>query len=270
MTRIRQTLAAATILAVLVGAPWLMLATIGGPIPHPAPDLTGRMTLDALAGLLTPIAWAAWAWLAASLLTELVNVGGPSTAAAARDPPAAAGRGPRPHPAPGGSRPDRRGRGHRGPARSNRRRTPPRPLTATQVLTGHHPHDQAHRVVDRARAPVAAVAARQDVPAAAQVATLPAHPTHQTTAAAPDARPTVIVERPHAGEADCLWNIAETHLGDGERWREIYHLNRTIIDDPDLIYPGQVLVLPDDATGITPTPDTKPTRAPRAPARGGR
>ena len=59
-------------------------------------------------------------------------------------------------------------------------------------------------------------------------------------------------ETPEAGsektytvqKGDCLWTIAEMHLGDGMRWKEIYELNKGIIHDPGLIYPGQELVLP--------------------------
>lgn len=44
---------------------------------------------------------------------------------------------------------------------------------------------------------------------------------------------------------DNLSMIAETQLGDGNRWPEIYELNKDLIgDNPDLIHPGQVLVLP--------------------------
>lgn len=43
---------------------------------------------------------------------------------------------------------------------------------------------------------------------------------------------------------DCLWNIAKRYLGDGSRWGEIYELNRDQIASPDLIYPGQVFVMP--------------------------
>lgn len=43
---------------------------------------------------------------------------------------------------------------------------------------------------------------------------------------------------------DSLWNIAKKYLGDGSRWTEIAALNAELIDDPDLIYAGQVLVLP--------------------------
>lgn len=44
---------------------------------------------------------------------------------------------------------------------------------------------------------------------------------------------------------DCLWNIAAKYLGSGARYTEIYELNRGQISNPNLIYPGQVLVLPD-------------------------
>jgi DNA-binding SARP family transcriptional activator len=52
-------------------------------------------------------------------------------------------------------------------------------------------------------------------------------------------------------EGDNLWDIAVRFLGDGERWHEIYDLNRGKpqpdggrLADPDLIYPGWVLALP--------------------------
>ena len=64
------------------------------------------------------------------------------------------------------------------------------------------------------------------------------------------------VQPPHDRQYDCLWDIAERYLGDGLRWKEIYHLNKGIeqpdgnsLQDPDLIYPGWILRLPDDAKG---------------------
>ena len=44
---------------------------------------------------------------------------------------------------------------------------------------------------------------------------------------------------------DTLSGIAEERLGDPERWPEIFDLNRDLIEDPDKISPGQVLVLPE-------------------------
>lgn len=41
-----------------------------------------------------------------------------------------------------------------------------------------------------------------------------------------------------------LWRIARSHLGSGYRYIDLYRANREQIRDPDLIYPGQVLDLP--------------------------
>jgi hypothetical protein len=41
-----------------------------------------------------------------------------------------------------------------------------------------------------------------------------------------------------------LWRIAQRIYGEGIRYTVIYQANRGLIKDPDLIYPGQVFVLP--------------------------
>lgn len=46
-----------------------------------------------------------------------------------------------------------------------------------------------------------------------------------------------------------LWRIARRSYGEGTRFVEIHRANRERIDDPDLIFPGQVLVVPDAAPG---------------------
>jgi nucleoid-associated protein YgaU len=43
---------------------------------------------------------------------------------------------------------------------------------------------------------------------------------------------------------DTLFDIAATHLSNGNRWPEIFALNRDIISNPDRIIPDQVLILP--------------------------
>ena len=57
-------------------------------------------------------------------------------------------------------------------------------------------------------------------------------------------RPVYVVE-PWEATRDCLWSIAERHLGDPLRWREIWELNRDrvqadggALSEPDLILPG--------------------------------
>ena len=43
---------------------------------------------------------------------------------------------------------------------------------------------------------------------------------------------------------DSLWRIARRHLGKGKKWAAFYKANKEKIDNPDLIYPGQVLIIP--------------------------
>lgn len=43
---------------------------------------------------------------------------------------------------------------------------------------------------------------------------------------------------------DCLWNIAMMFYGRGGQYTRIYNANKDKIKNPDLIYPGQVLIIP--------------------------
>jgi nucleoid-associated protein YgaU len=43
---------------------------------------------------------------------------------------------------------------------------------------------------------------------------------------------------------DNLWRLSHLTYGEGTRYAVIYNANRAQIRNPDLIYPGQVLVLP--------------------------
>ena len=45
---------------------------------------------------------------------------------------------------------------------------------------------------------------------------------------------------------DSLWRISRRAYGEGDRYTVIYDANQDQIRDPDLIYPGQVFVLPSD------------------------
>jgi hypothetical protein len=106
------------------------------------------------------------------------------------------------------------------------------------------------------------------VPAAAVTVpdTVPAGPVPADVAyerAAASTNPTCVV-----APRDSLWKLAENHLGDGLRWRDIWQLNqgRTFPDgrrfvDPQLINPGWVLSMPADAIGL----DAKPPAASPAP-----
>ena len=45
-------------------------------------------------------------------------------------------------------------------------------------------------------------------------------------------------------KGDCLWKIAKKFYGNGSQYTKIYNANRDKISNPNLIYPGQVLVIP--------------------------
>lgn len=61
-----------------------------------------------------------------------------------------------------------------------------------------------------------------------------------STAANPPAAKTYTVK-----SGDSLWKIAQSTLGSGARWTEIYNLNKSVIgSNPNLIYAGQVYNLP--------------------------
>jgi len=45
---------------------------------------------------------------------------------------------------------------------------------------------------------------------------------------------------------DCLWNIAKNVLNDPWAWKRIYLANKDKIKDPNLIYTGQILIVPLD------------------------
>ena len=61
-----------------------------------------------------------------------------------------------------------------------------------------------------------------------------------------------MVEKPRNTRAiivwgDSLWNISQKVYGDGELYIAIFEANKRQIRHPDLIFPGQVFMLPDDA-----------------------
>ena len=43
---------------------------------------------------------------------------------------------------------------------------------------------------------------------------------------------------------DTLWKIADQHYGNGSKYPVIFEANKPMLEDPDKIYPGQVLRIP--------------------------
>lgn len=48
-------------------------------------------------------------------------------------------------------------------------------------------------------------------------------------------------------KGDTLWAIAQKTLGNGARYPEIFEANKPMLKDPDKIYPGQMLRIPQDS-----------------------
>jgi nucleoid-associated protein YgaU len=61
---------------------------------------------------------------------------------------------------------------------------------------------------------------------------------------APSASPKAAEQTYTVKKGDSLSKIAKRVYGDAQQWRKIHEANRDIIENPDLIHPGQVLKLP--------------------------
>jgi len=64
----------------------------------------------------------------------------------------------------------------------------------------------------------------------------------QPAATAEPERPKRKIIRVRRG--DSLWRISKRHLGNGKRWAAFYKANKRKIDNPNLIFPGQTLIIP--------------------------
>ena len=253
-------LSAFAALVVLLGAiPFALVRYIGWPLPHHMPTadmfnrpITPHLLLDALA----VIVWLAWAQFAACVVVELV----------------AARRGiGMPVHVPGA-----------GPSQFLARQLVAALLMITASAASFVPN-LAHlgeHPAPAAASPVVAAASR--LPAADQHAAITAGSPHtglaaiQNTGSLPalrgesglrvadnsasvaslSATKLYRVQPPHGRHHDSLWEIAQRHLGDGRRYREIFELNKDRVQ-PDgsrlthaaLIRPGWILMMPADAIG---------------------
>lgn len=218
-TRLRGLAATLGILAILVGMPLVMLALGSEPIPHHIPDWStlkhdlfsrddGTFALE----VIKAVVWIAWLVAAVLILLELGYKVGHVKArdlpilgkpqSAARNLVAAASllfvAGPVLATAVG----------HAGPAVAASAPLSPASATPTTSVTASVQHQQA-----------------------------PAH--HETRQ---DTRPTFSYS---VREGDNLWDLAQTFLGDGNRYHELVELNRHIVgDNPGFLEQGWVLKIP--------------------------
>jgi len=79
------------------------------------------------------------------------------------------------------------------------------------------------------------------------------------------------IQPPEGRHHDSLWEVAERHLGDGRRYKEIYQLNKdrvqpdgSRLSEASLIRPGWIMEMPGDARGgeLVEMPDEAPEVSP--------
>ncbi len=250
--RTRRLLAAVALLALLAGVPAALAVAVGVPVPGSLTRLDDvRAALSAplapslIVDVLALVAWAAWVHFAVCVAVELSVAVRMSLRGSV---------GPPPRVPLGGV-----------PQQLARRLVEAALVTAT-VATSVGATPGAGTILTPARPAVAAQEWRVALPVTFAAQHEPAGPQPSATAPAVGAvresraarpGPEYVVEPPHGGYYDSLWDIAERFLGDGQRWREIYELNESreqpdgrALTRPELIRPGWRLRLPGDATGL--------------------
>ncbi|OIK01198.1 BTAD domain-containing putative transcriptional regulator [Streptomyces monashensis] len=241
-------LAFVALLALVVGVPGALAVFVGWPLPHGLPSqdwLTQEITVQTFLHVLTVVVWLAWAQFTACVLVEikaaLSGVGlpgrvpgaGPSQLLARQLVTAlllvgatAASL------TPGLSQ-----LGQHAGLEGNQRGT----VAAAQQTPGLLPPQQAE-----AQRAAAAVAEQADH-AAAQA---------RSDTGKQEATKFYRIQPPEGRHHDSLWEIAQRHLGDGRRYKEIYELNKdrlqadgSRLTEASLIRPGWIMEMPGDAHG---------------------
>jgi LysM repeat protein len=235
MVRLIKAAGALLVLAVLLlGFPVLLVATVGNPWPAGGVDELGLMTNSAVLGLVAVLGWFFWAQVVACTLWEI---------------PAAL-RGIEARRVPivlGGQQHAIRWLVHTilavGVTSSVFAPTVPSRAEAAPAAPSHSVTQEAHH-----SGQVAGTQPKENSNTGADVAAKGTQ--HHRTAK--DAWPRVTTVK-----GDTLWGLAETHLGDGFRWREIADLNQgqkmsgeRTFTNPHNIEPGWQLKLPADAANL--------------------
>ncbi|GGL52780.1 hypothetical protein [Planomonospora parontospora] len=228
--------ALAVLVALLGGVPYALLRLAGPPLTPELLDLdllTSRVGTGTIVAILVLLVWLAWLQLVACVLVELYagirRVGMPARV-----------------PLAGGTQ-----------ALANRLVSAVLLLftvsaVAVPLLRPAGPPADRPAAVAAGTSPLAA-------PAAAERA--PLVPVGK-------AKKVYVVQPPHGRHHESLWEIAEKCLGDGRRYPEIYRLNQhkeqpdgSRLRIADLIRPGWVLDMPDDARNVHIVPAAQPRPA---------
>ena len=212
------------LLALTIGVPIALISVVGLPLPHTMPKLsalTSQLDVTAILRILSVIIWLAWVQLVWCVLVEIKaavsHVGMPSRVPLAGATQSAA---------------------HRLVTAALLLFTAAAALTPAFTSAG--PPRPAHSVSAQVTPAVALSAPTMD----------------QAPHTAPNSDKMYLVKPPVGRFHESLWEIAQNHLGDGRRYREIFELNKDHVQ-PDgskltiasLIRPGWVLLMPKDAHG---------------------
>ncbi|MET9911478.1 BTAD domain-containing putative transcriptional regulator [Streptomyces sp. NPDC006476] len=234
------------LLVLVVGVPGALAVTIGWPLPSGAPSLDWlqqEITVWTFIHILTVVVWLAWAQFTACVLVEvkaaLSGVGVPGRVPGA------------------------------GPSQILARQ-----LVAALLLVGAAAasltpglSQLGHSLEGNQKPTVAAAQAtpglfaQQQEQAAHTAAALAEQASHAQADAAVTAKQHgdtkyYRIQPPEGRHHDSLWEIAQRHLGDGRRYKEIYELNKdrvqpdgSRLSEASLIRPGWIMEMPGDAHG---------------------
>ncbi len=246
MRRIRQVAAIGALLALLLGVPWVMAATIGNPLNGwtalKAGDLSDSVVIDVLAGVVWVAIWIAWLQFAVAVLAAV------NTAARTARRPAGGGWAAGP-PLTTAHMPGE----FTGIPQLARWLVAATLLVGTTAGIGVTPTPAFAAGV--ARAPVAAVAPVHASSTSNAPTTAAANAARAARTAAPGTRTYVVP--PDGSGPDTYWDIAQTMLGSGERWHEIWHLNEgrvqangSMMTQAGLLMPGWTVLVPAQAGDV--------------------
>ncbi|MFB9729760.1 BTAD domain-containing putative transcriptional regulator [Haloechinothrix salitolerans] len=243
---LRGLIAGTVLLALVAGLPWALWHYIGWPLPNHVPTwaevqgvLLGPMTTTFLLNFLACLCWITWAAFTIDVLRCTVDLARSGFDAARLPDFSAAGP---VHALAGvlvgavllavlGNRPA------------------PAPVTSLSTALGTESQVVATAPAWQHQASTGEGTVVRNAVYSTQTTT------KDSTATAPAHPESVVVLAPQNGVHDSLWRIAERTLGDGARWPEIFDLNKGkpqpnghSFTKPSLIFPGEELALPREAS----------------------
>ncbi|MFE9453608.1 BTAD domain-containing putative transcriptional regulator [Streptomyces sp. NPDC006739] len=244
---VKAFLAFVALLVLVVGVPGALAVEVGWPLPHGVPKLDwlqSEITVQTFLHVLTVIVWLAWAQFTACVLVEvkaaLSGVGLPGRVPGA------------------------------GPSQLLARQLVAALLLVGATAASFTPglSQLGHGMEGNQKGTVAAaqqtpgILVQQQEKAADTAAALAQQASHAAAQAGAahhaeeGGTKYYRIQPPEGRHHDSLWEIAQRHLGDGRRYKEIYQLNKDRIQpdgsrlsEASLIRPGWIMEMPADAHG---------------------